>query len=333
MANSPHPVLLGPVAEELEARGHELFVTARDHAQTRELTSMNWPDAEIIGGESPGTRAAKGMTIATRIGGLRRAAAGRADVAVSLNSYAQIIAARSLGTPTLTLMDYEYQPANHISFRLARRIVVPTYFPKDRLKRYGAKRLRVSTFDGFKEELYLDKVEAQDPPVVCEPGKILAVFRPPPEGALYHRHGNDVFEKLLREALGQATVQVVVLPRFAHQMDTYKTLSGVTVPDTAVGGTALLERADIFVGAGGTMSREAALLGARSYTIFAGRLAAVDAELIEQGLLYDLRGRSADTVDWSPRTAEQAERIRAARRARGRGLRGWLADRIEELGQ
>jgi predicted glycosyltransferase len=333
MANSPHPVLLGPVAEELESRGHELFVTGRDHAQTRELTSAQWPRAAIIGGESPSTRAAKGVAIAKRIAGLRGAAAGRVDAAVSLNSYAQIVAARSLGVPTLTLMDYEHQPANHISFRLARRIVVPSYFPRGHLKRYGAKRPRVSTFEGFKEELYLDKVQAHAPPVRRVPGKSLAVFRPPPEGALYHRHGNDLFEEILREAIQRENVQVVVLPRFVHQTKTYTALSGVTVPDSAIGGTALLEHADIFVGAGGTMSREAALLGVRSYTVFSGELASVDRELIQKGLLQDLRNPGAATapIDWSGDGDRRTEEMRLRRQNRARELRGWLATRIEEL--
>ena len=42
------------------------------------------------------------------------------------------------------------------------------------------------------------------------------------------------------------------------------------------------------IGAGGTMNREAALLGTPTYTVFAQRLAAVDRELIRRGLLHDV---------------------------------------------
>ncbi len=37
------------------------------------------------------------------------------------------------------------------------------------------------------------------------------------------------------------------------------------------------------------MNREAALLGTPTYTVFAGKLAAVDAELIRRGRMFDLR--------------------------------------------
>lgn len=332
MANSPHPVLLAPVARELESRGHEVYVTSRDHAQTRDLTLSIWPDATVVGGESPGSRAAKARAIGSRVLGLRRVLVPiEVDAAASLGSYAQIVAARSLGVPVLTLMDYEYQPANHLSFRLARRVVVPSVFPAEQLKRYGASVESVAKFDGFKEELYLDEVDAVPDPIEIEDGRSLAVFRPPPEGALYHQQGNSPFDLVLRHAIECEDVQVVVLPRMAHQRSRYSEMAGVQVPEHTVDGLALLRSADVFVGAGGTMCREAALLGVRAYTMFAGRFAAVDAELIRRGLLRDLRGQDPASVDWTPRDGFETEQARQRRHERGRELRGWLAARIEEL--
>ena len=36
-------------------------------------------------------------------------------------------------------MDYEHQPANHLAFRLASRVIVPRAFPTEALRRYGAR--------------------------------------------------------------------------------------------------------------------------------------------------------------------------------------------------
>lgn len=332
MANSPHPVLLGPVGRELKKHGHELVVTTRDHAQTRELTLSKWPDAVIVGGESPGSRSAKAGAIASRVRGLRRVVAPiKVNAAVSLGSYAQIVAARSLGVPTLTMMDYEYQPANHLSFRLARRVVVPEVFPAKRLRLYGASTKRVAKFDGFKEDLYLDELGSERESTEIQDGMSLAVFRPPPEGALYHQHGNSPFDTVLSEAIRRNDVQVLVLPRMEHQRSRYEQMPGVTVPAGTINGLALLRAADVFVGAGGTMSREAALLGVRAYTMFAGRFPAVDAELIRMGALRDLRNQDASSVDWTPRNDQETKQALELRRQRGCELRSWLAGRIEEL--
>jgi predicted glycosyltransferase len=47
-------------------------------------------------------------------------------------------------------------------------------------------------------------------------------------------------------------------------------------------------QSDVVLGAGGTMTREAALLGVPTYSLFAGRPAAVDASLMRRGVLKRL---------------------------------------------
>src|SRR5207302_8343610 len=81
------------------------------------------------------------------------------DLAVSHNSYAQISAAAALGIKTVTLMDYEHQPANHLAFRLASRVVVPRAFPAAELRKYGASTRKVKRYDGIKEDVYLSDLE------------------------------------------------------------------------------------------------------------------------------------------------------------------------------
>jgi predicted glycosyltransferase len=191
------------------------------------------------------------------------------------------------------MMDYEHQPANHLSFRLAKRVIVPTVFPEEALRRFGAGREKVLRYSGFKEELYLAerrpnlRVLAE---LDLDGTRVIAVFRPPPDGALYHPMANERFDQVLRLAIKCEDVQVVLLPRTPEQRRRYGLLSErVRIPDGAVDGSSLLALADLTVGAGGTMNRESAVLGTPTYTVFAGRLAAVDAELIRLGRLHDLR--------------------------------------------
>ena len=234
---------------------------------------------------------------------------------MSHGSYAQVLAARIGDVPAVTMMDYEFQPANHISFRLADRVVVPTLFPEAALRRFGARERKVVRYEGFKEELYLGPFQATEDilnQLGLDPSRVIAVMRPPPQGALYHRSGNDRFERLLADAAARKDVQVVVLPRTADHAAAYSGRSGVIVPARAVDGRSLLAHADLIIGAGGTMNREAAILGTPAYTVFSGRLAAVDAELMRRGLMYDLRDR-----DSSPSFAKKkvVERVAAHERA------------------
>lgn len=298
LANSPHVQISAPVIGRLSARGHDVWLTARPHAQTLELARRRWSDVRVVGGESPSGIVAKGRAIVSRAEALRRAAAHeRPDVAFSHGSYAQIVAARAAGIPAVTMMDYDHQPANHLSFRLARRVVVPQFFPERALRRFGARPRKVVRFPGFKEELYLDGFEPDEAvldELELDRRYVVAVFRPPPEGALYHRAGNERFDDVLRGAVERDDIRAVLLPRTVEQGERYRALSArIRIPQRAIDACSLLALADLTVGAGGTMTRESAVLGTPTYTVFAGRLAAVDAELIRIGRLFDLRAPSS----------------------------------------
>ena len=57
------------------------------------------------------------------------------------------------------------------------------------------------------------------------------------------------------------------------------------MPERAVDGRTLVAFADLLVSAGGTMNREAAVLGTPVWSVFEGRLGAVDERLVADGRL------------------------------------------------
>jgi predicted glycosyltransferase len=314
LANSPHVPLFVPVVRALRECGDDVVLTARDHAQTVPLAVEAWPAVVVVGGASPAARARKAGSILSRAAGLSRfARQSRPDVALSHGSYAQIMAARLARVPAVTMMDYEHQPANHLSFRLARRVIVPRCFPDASLRRFGVSPRKVIRYEGFKEELYLADV-TPDPAALAslglDPDRVTVAMRPPPEGALYHREGNPRFEAILEHVLAQGA-QVVLLPRTGAQASRYRR-PGVVIPERPVDGRALLATVDLTIGAGGTMTRESALLGTPTYTVFLGELAAVDAELMRLGKLVDLRTDGFPDVTRRPASKERPEPSRAA---------------------
>jgi len=74
------------------------------------------------------------------------------------------------------------------------------------------------------------------------------------------------------------------------------------VPGAAIDAQSLIAYCDLVVSAGGTMNREAVALGAPVYTIFSGRMGAVDERLIAAGRLRELR--NADALELAKRTGE-----------------------------
>lgn len=322
LANSPHPLLFAPIAERLEAAGAEIAVTVRDHAQTLELTLQTWPEAEVIGGASPAGRLAKPRSIAGRVAELARwARRERPAVALSHNSYAQILAARSLRIPAVTGMDYEHQPANHLAFRAASRILMPEALPERVVRRQGARPGKVVRYAGLKEEVYLAEVDAAVDPAEqlgVDPGeRALAVARAAPAGAAYHPGENPLFERALTTLDRRGNHLIVILARHPEQRRAADALGleNAVIPERALEAPALLLATDLFLGAGGTMTREAALLGVPTYSLFAGRPAAVDGLLERRGALRRLTDpEQLAAADPASEREGRAERLAGLRR-------------------
>jgi len=206
LANSPHVPFFRALATGFTRQGHEFAVTARDFAETVDLAQKAGFDAHVVGGHGGEKLSGKAGNLVQRGLALARWGRGRKfDLAVSHNSYSQILAGRALSLKTVTLMDYEHQPANHLAFRLASRILVPRAFPDDALARFGASPAKVRRYDGIKEDVYLADFQP-DPDFDKQLGElgigaeeILITVRPPATEALYHRLENELFDSFLKD--------------------------------------------------------------------------------------------------------------------------------------
>jgi predicted glycosyltransferase len=291
LANSPHVPFFRPLANEFTRRGHDLVVTVRQFAETVPLAEAAGFAPEVIGGHGGGKLSGKAGNLVGRGLELARWARGRQiDLAVSHNSYSQILAARALSLRAVTLMDYEHQPANHLAFRLASRVIVPRAFPEAALMRFGVMAAKVKKYDGIKEDVYLANFAA-DPNFVEElrnlgiaASDILVTARPPASEALYHRFENQLFARLIDRLLQIPLVKLVLLPRNEWQRQ-YYARDKIIIPAHPLDGSNLIARSDLIVSAGGTMNREAAALVVPAASIYMGEWAAIDQQLVNEGRL------------------------------------------------
>jgi uncharacterized protein len=301
LANSPHVPFFGALIPEFVARGHQVEISARDFAQTVELALQAGLTPHVIGGHGGGTISGKAGNLIGRAGALRKWARDRGfDLALSHNSYAQIAAAAALRIKAVTLMDYEHQPANHLAFRLASRVIVPRAFPAAELKKYGASTRKVKRYEGTKEDVYL--ADFVPDPAFAEtlrglgvgPESVLVVARPPAREALYHRFENELFDELITSVVSRDKVKVILLPRSDAQRADYtqRQHANLIMPHATLDGANLIAAADLVISAGGTMNREAAALGVPAVSVYAGKWAAIDEELIQEGRLRRLSSSS-----------------------------------------
>jgi predicted glycosyltransferase len=311
LTNSPHVLVMRPIIGNLLARGHEVQVTTRDFAQTLELCERFGIEHTPIGRHRGGSVPAKARGLVARSLALTRwARRRRFDVALGHGSNDVTVAAALLRIPCSSMFDYEWATVQHtVNCRLAQAIVVPDAIPPERLYRYGA-RGKIRQYAGLKEEYYLADFEP-DRAVLDElrldRALPITVVRTPPAVSLYHRFENDLFGQVLQRLRGS---QAVVLPRTPEQRRELERAGGLTVPQRAIDAQSLISYADLVVSAGGTMNREAVALGTPVFTVFEGRLGAVDERLMADGRLRRLRSADELTIAKRPDQGGAGARVR-----------------------
>jgi predicted glycosyltransferase len=295
LTNPAHVVVLRPLVELLEAGGHDVTVTARPLSHTTELLDAWGHPYTAIGQHGGASRLGKALAASSRTAQALGFARGKGfDYGLAHGSTDLPPVGRVLRIPNTTMFDYEWATLQHsLNCRLATRVLMPDAIPAERVARYGARPPKLVRYPGLKEEYYLAGFQP-DESVVDELGldrtRVVAVVRTAPSYALYLGGSeNELLPRVLRRLLDEGA-QVVVLARTDEQRRALRELDPrIVVPDRAVDARSLAALADLVVSAGGTMVREAAVLGTPVWSIFEGRPGAVDEQLEREGRLRFLR--------------------------------------------
>ncbi len=289
-----HPLVLRPIIERLEARGDEVFVTAREYGQTLGILDRLGTPYTAVGEHGGASRLGKARALGGRSARLARLVwRRRPGLAIAHGSVDLAVVSSSFLIPSVQMQDYEFANLQRqIAFRLARRVLAPESIPVERLARIGAGPKKLFRYPGLKEEYYLADFEP-DPAVLGELGldreKVLVVVRPPPETSEYHAP-NDLYAATVRRLAEATEAQAVIIPRTEQQGAAARALGApnLIVPERAIDAQSLIAYADLVVSAGGTMNREAVALGTPVFTTFSGRMGGVDEALIADGRLQVL---------------------------------------------
>ena len=288
--NSPHVPFFVPIIEDLEKRGYSIFLTARHAAQVDELLDLYHLDGRRVG-SSYGKR-----TLAKVAGTVVRACRLLPMVfkekplfALSHGSRAQLVVASLLRLPCIVMTDYEF--ANQSMVRMSSSwALVPDVIPTDSLH---MARERVLHYPGIKEDVYVPRFRP-DPAVRkqlgLEDNDLVVTVRPPASEAHYHNvEGDALFHAVIDFLRVHPETKIVLLPRSDKQAalarQTWPDLlsSGkMTIPPHVVDGLNLIWHSDLVISGGGTMNREAAALNVPVYSIFRGKIGAVDRYLVDQ---------------------------------------------------
>ena len=285
LTNSPHVNFFADLIDELRNE-HDLVVTCRPLANTVELLELAGIPYHVVGRHYGASKIRKAAGFGVRVAQLVRFLRGQhIDAAISHSSFYSPIVSRALGVRCIYLNDNEHAAGNAIAFRFADRILIPEFLSIETALTQGGRPEKFVQYPGVKEGVYLwnrharQKVTATDPRVM----KKRIYVRPEPWTAQYYRGQTDFLDPILA-ALG-AEYEVIVLPRGEGQRQHYDAaaLPGVQVQQGSLSLDEIMGNCDLFIGAGGTMTREAAVLGIPTISVYQDDLLEVDKYLIKCG--------------------------------------------------
>ena len=195
--NSPHVPFFAPIIEELERRGHRVFLTARDCFQVCELAGLFHLPYRRVGRHYGKHKVMKGIGTCVRALQLLPGAwKERPDLAVSHGSRSQLITAKLAAVPTFVICDYEF--AEPVPGVAPTWVMVPEVIPDTSVK-FG--RRRILKYPGIKEDVYVPRFKP-DPDIMAELGlnerDVVVTLRPPANEAHYRNPESD---KLLEATL------------------------------------------------------------------------------------------------------------------------------------
>jgi hypothetical protein len=169
-------------------------------------------------------------------------------------------------------------------------------------------------YPGLKEDVYIPRLKP-DPAIYAQlgvtPKDFLVTLRPPATEAHYHNPESEaLFDATLQLLSNDSSIRAITLPRNHRQADQLRerwpeliASRQMIIPESPVDGLNLIWFSEFVVSGGGTMNREAAALNVPVYSIFRGKIGAVDRYLAERGSLILI-----ETI------AEVASKIQIARR-------------------
>ncbi len=294
--NAPHIPVLLPVIRGLESHGFKFFMTARHFSFTVQLVEEHNLPAIIVGkGGGAKSSVAKALFLFVRVLKLLKIVWPKRNsilFALSHSSRAQLFAAWLLGLESISLEDYEH--SNQLQNKLSTYLLVPESIP---LSSFPKNKKGIIHYPGIKENIYLGGLSMPVKPpqfIDSDSERVYLLFRP--EGRTTHYRSaisTAIQEKLLLELSNTKNLHMLVYPRDPiQQKEIESILKNGTVTYSfppITNGIELIASVDLVIGGGGTMTREASVLGVPSYSFFAGKWGGVDRYLEEKGILFAIR--------------------------------------------
>jgi predicted glycosyltransferase len=299
LCNSPHVPFFANYIREKKVNNNAI-ITCRPLANTVDLLDLYDFKYKIVGKHYGKSLIKKILGFPIRVLKLYQMLRPlKIDAAISHSSFYSPIVSKMLGVPCLYLNDNEHAQGNRLAFIFADKIMVPEYIDIELVIKQGAAIDKIIRYPGIKEGVYLwdfEPVNQNGSNKNVKDNKKIFI-RPEPVTAQYYNGKHNFLDQLLIEL--KEKYYVTLLPRSNTQRVYYKKeiFKGINVAEETIALEKIVPLCDLFIGAGGTMTREASVIGIPTISIYQDELLGVDKYLIDKGFMVHKKNLTSKFVD------------------------------------
>jgi predicted glycosyltransferase len=320
-----------PVIDGLRRDGHEVLATSRRYREVEQLASMLGLELSFAGsrgGKDPLEQFQRSLERMEQL--LPTVVSFSPDVSVSVASADCARISFGLKVKHVAVNDSPHSVvAGKLSLPLSYHLITPWIIPYSAWSAFGISRNQVSRYRALDPAAWLKRRPRRAPARGEAKGdKRATILVRLEESYAPYLAGSDeswserILARLAEDFKGH---ELVALCRYEDQLASVRKKFGsaYTVPEVVVDGAGMIERSDVFVGMGGTMTTEAALLGVPAVSAFQGAELSTEKYLLSKRLLLKARsvGEVAKCVSMS-----LDPRYRESYRRRARALLDWMED-------
>ena len=329
-------LFFGPVIDNLRKEGHAVLATSRRYREVEQLASLRGFELHFAGARGGKDPLGQFRLSLERMGQLLPTVADFSpDVSVSVASADCARISFGLRVRHVAVNDSPHSlVAGKLSLPLSHHIVTPWIIPYSAWSVYGLSRGQVTRYRALDPAAWLKRRPGlASPAKEAEKGRKATILVRLEESYAPYLAGSDeswagkVLERLAHDFEGH---RLVALCRYEDQLESVRKRFGSSyyVPEGVVDGAEMIEASDVFVGMGGTMTTEAALIGVPSVSAFQGPELYTERYLTSKKLL--LKARSLGELSKGVRRSLDPVYAKGYHR-RARALLDWMEDPVAKV--
>ena len=254
-----------PIIEKLRKK-HDLLCTSRDYDEVSKLAKVRNFDLIFVGKHGGNDKKTKLMASIDRMGKMsRKIEVFSPDLAISYCSPEAARISFGLGIKHIAFCDSPHANAvMRLTLPLIQKLLIPYVIPKNEFSRYGIDKKNIISYKAIDAVVTIKRKINQNESLPFKNNKRKNILiRIEEEEASYTSKSSKIIPIIQKIVNQYNNENIVILGRYTKQIQNLQKIVGkkAKIVKMSFDGKHLLNNTDIFIGSGGTMTAESALMG------------------------------------------------------------------------